>query len=192
MHGLSSDLMHGSIFIFLKRYIENRHDYSTWIRILESENIERVATPYQMTEVYPVSELYTILAAGALAEGVPYPEFQQDFGEFLVPDLLLVFKKFVNPDWKTYEMLQHIGSHMHSGIKRESAQTNPPPLHVTKVGKNMLVIDYHSKRRMAGFAIGIIKGLARYFHESDKVKVMPATDLLSERVQIRVEFTTNG
>ncbi|WP_266205522.1 heme NO-binding domain-containing protein [Pontibacter kalidii] len=188
MHGIKNDLMHGSIFLFLKRYLESRHDYSTWIRILEEEGIDRVAAPYQMHGTYPVSELYTIMAKGALLEGIPYPEFQQDFGEFLVPDLLLVFKKFVNPSWKTYDMLQYIGSHMHGSIKLENADTNPPPLYVTKVGKNTLIIDYHSKRRMAGFAIGIVKGLARYFQEADRVNVMPATELLAERVQIRVEF----
>ena len=85
-------------------------------------------------------------------------------------------------------MLQYIGTHMHGGIKKENAQTNPPPLHVTKVGKSILILDYYSKRRMAGFAIGIIKGLAKYFQEEERVSVMPTTDLFAERVQIKVVF----
>ncbi|HEY4650432.1 MAG TPA: heme NO-binding domain-containing protein [Pontibacter sp.] len=188
MQSLLADGMHGSIFIFLKRFVERESDYSTWIRILEDEKIDRVAAPYQMNEVYPVSELYTIMSAAARLQGIPDPEFQERFGNFLVPDLLLVFKRFVNPDWRTYDMLQYIGSHMHGGIKKENDQTNPPPLHVSKVGRNLLIIDYHSKRRMAGFAVGIIKGLAKYFNEADKVSVMPVTDLQAERVQIRVQF----
>ncbi|WP_242917216.1 heme NO-binding domain-containing protein [Pontibacter liquoris] len=67
-------------------------------------------------------------------------------------------------------MLRYIGSHMHGGIKQENSQTNPPPLHVTKVGKNILILDYYSKRKMAGFAIGTFKGLASYFQEEEKVK----------------------
>ncbi len=188
MQGLFTDTMHGSIFIFLKRYIENKHDYSTWLRILQNEGLNRIEIPYQMNEVYPISELITIMAEGAQIEEVPYSDFQERFGYFLVPDLLLVFKRFINPDWKTYDMLQYIGSHMHGGIRNENAMTNPPLLHVTKVGKNILILDYYSKRRMAGFAIGIIKGLAKYFQEEENIKVIPATDLLAERVQIRVEF----
>jgi hypothetical protein len=188
MQGLLSDTMHGSIFIFLRRYIENRHDYGTWITIVQSEGLNRLDVPYQLNEVYPISELITIMAEGARLEKIASPEFQEKFGKFLVPDLLLVFKRFINPTWKTYDMLQYIGSHMHGGIKEENAQTNPPPLHVTKVGKNILILDYYSKRRMAGFAIGIIKGLANYFQEEERVKVTPATDLLAERVQIKVEF----
>jgi hypothetical protein len=180
--------MHGSIFIFLKRYIENRHNYTTWIALLESEGLNRLSEPYRMNEAYPISELFSIMEAGAVKEGITYPEFQMRFGEFLVPDLLLVFKLFVDPSWRTYAMLQNIGSHMHGGIKRENDKTNPPPLHVTAVGQRLLVIDYHSKRRMAGFAIGIIRGLASYFGESDRVSVLPTTEPHAERVQIRVEF----
>lgn len=188
MQALASDNMHGSIFIFLKRFVENNYNYSTWIRVLEEEGIDRLNEPYQMNQVYPVEELYTIMSAAARLSGIPAPEFHEKFGEFLVPDLLLVFKRFVNPAWKTYDMLLHIGSHMHGGIKKENDQTNPPPLHVTQVGKHLLVIDYYSKRRMAGFAIGIVKGLAKYFQEADRVQVSSPTDLLAERVQIRVEF----
>lgn len=188
MHTLNNDQMHGSIFIFLKRFVENSQDYSTWVNLLEREGLrDRIAKSYQMHEVYPIGELFAIMAA-ARADGIPYDEFQERFGEFLVPDLLLVFKRFIDPSWRTYDMLLHIGSHMHGGIKRENDKTNPPPLHVSKVGKKLLVIDYHSKRRMAGFAIGIIRGLAAYFDEGDRVKVLPTTEPGAERVQIKVEF----
>ncbi|WP_181885237.1 heme NO-binding domain-containing protein [Pontibacter diazotrophicus] len=181
--------MHGSIFVFLKRFVEYKHNYNTWIDILEEKGLQnRKASPYQMDEVYPISELVTIMAAAARQESIPYQAFQERFGEFLVPDLLLVFKRFVNPTWRTYDMLLHIGSHMHGGIRKENDNINPPPLHVTTVGKNLLIIDYQSKRRMSGFAIGIIKGLAGYFDESDRVNVASTTEPSAERVQIRVNF----
>ncbi|WP_162055356.1 heme NO-binding domain-containing protein [Pontibacter pamirensis] len=187
MHSLTGDSMHGSIFVFLKRFVEYKHNYNTWVDVLEEVGL-RNRVPYQMNEVYPTSELFIIMSAAARVQGVSDPVFQEKFGEFLVPDLLLVFKRFIDPSWRTQEMLLHIGSHMHAGIKRENDATNPPPLHVSKVGKNMLVIDYHSKRRMAGFAVGIIKGLAQYFDEGEKINVLPSTEPNAERVQIRIEF----
>jgi hypothetical protein len=189
MQTLTNDSMHGSIFLFLKRFVENSMNYSAWVNILHSEGLsQRAAEPYRMNQVYPISELLTIMLAAALQQGIAYGEFQRRFGEFLVPDLLLVFKRFIDPSWSTYEMLLHVGSHMHGGIRRENERTNPPPLHVTAVGRKLLVIDYHSKRRMSGFAIGIIKGLAAHFNEGDKVRVLPTTEPHAERVQIRVEF----
>lgn len=51
-----------------------------------------------------------------------------------------------------------------------------------------MIVDYHSKRRMAGVAVGIIKGIAGYFNESDMVEVTRVTPADEERVQIRVDF----
>ena len=41
---------------------------------------------------------------------------------------------------------------------------------------------------MASLAVGIIKGIAKYYNESSKVKIVPTTNPNDERVQIRVEF----
>ncbi len=40
----------------------------------------------------------------------------------------------------------------------------------------------------AWLAIGIIKGIAKYYNESEKVIVIPKTNPNEDRVQIRVEF----
>ena len=42
------DSMHGSIFIFLKRFVEHTHNYSTWVRILEQEGLDRVKEPCRL------------------------------------------------------------------------------------------------------------------------------------------------
>ena len=45
-----------------------------------------------------------------------------------------------------------------------------------------------SKRRMSGVAVGIIKGIAKYYNESDIVSVKRLTAPDEERVQIQVDF----
>ncbi len=40
---------------------------------------------------------------------------------------------------------------------------------------------------MSCLAIGIIKGIAKYYNESDIIKVVSMTDANAERVQIKVE-----
>lgn len=112
----------------------------------------------------------------------------EQFGEFLVPDLLLVYKKYVNPTWRTYDMLLHTESAMHGAVKTQDNRTSPPILNVTKQGSKCLIVDYHSKRRMSGVAVGIIKGIANYYNEGDIVEVTRLTPADEERVQIRVDF----
>ncbi|KAA3440273.1 heme NO-binding domain-containing protein [Rufibacter hautae] len=181
-----SDMMHGSIFVLLKRYVENAFDYSTWVRLVESAGIERTA--YHMHEMYPTDELFGIVNKASEATGIPIYDLMESYGEFLVPDLLLVYKKYVKPEWRTYEMLLNTEEAMHGAVKKEDGRTSPPKLLVTKQGPSRLIVDYHSKRRMAGVAVGIIKGIAKYYHEGEEVSVTRLTEPHAERVQIVVDF----
>lgn len=190
MENLSNeDRMHGSIFVFLKRFVESSYDYSTWVKLAEKAGLEH--SNFQMHEMYPTSELYKIVATASEMTGISQSDLQEKFGKFLVPDLLLIYKKHINPNWKTFEMLQYTEAVMHGAVRSEDNRTTPPILFVTKVSNSLLVIDYHSKRRMACVAIGIIKGIATYFGEGEKVQVVPVTDSNAERVQIKVHFINN-
>ncbi len=178
--------MHGSIFVFLKRFVESKYDYSTWIKLSEKAGISHAG--YQMHDMYPTRELYSLVETASEMTGIPATDLQEGFGKFLVPDLLLIYKKYVNPSWKTFEMLQYTEAVMHGAVRTEDNRTSPPILFVNRVNDKLLVIDYHSKRKMASVAIGIIKGIADYFQEGDQVNVIPVTPRDAERVQIRVQF----
>ncbi|WP_210461976.1 heme NO-binding domain-containing protein [Rufibacter roseolus] len=180
------DMMHGSIFVLLKRFVEGTYDYSTWVRLLEKVGVEHAS--YQMQGMYPTDELFAIVHQASEDTGIPAYELMEQYGEFLVPDLLLVYKKYIKPEWRTYEMLLNTEKSMHGAVKKEDSRTSPPKLLVTQQGENRLVIDYYSKRRMCGVAVGIIKGIAKYYGESDMVTVTRMSDPYAERVQILVDF----
>ena len=178
--------MHGSIFAFLKRFVESTYDYSTWVKIMDITGIRR--TGYQMQEMYPTEELVKIVGAVSALSGKTPHQVQEQFGTFLVPDLLMVYKKYVKPEWNTYHMLLHAEEHMHGAVRNTDKRTSPPRLSVSRVSPKLLVIDYYSKRRMASVGIGIVKGIAAYFNEAEEVTVIPMTDPDAARVQLRVEF----
>ena len=182
----TQDKMHGSIFVLLKRFIESEHGYSGWINLTEMAGLHGAV--YQMHGMYPTSELFAIVQAASQATNTPVYELTEKFGEFLVPDLLLVYKKYIRPEWRTYDMLLNTEASMHGAVKAEDERTSPPLLLVTKKGSNQLIVDYFSKRKMAGVAVGIIRGIAKYYHESDIVKVTRITPADAERVQISVDF----
>ncbi|MCC9138044.1 heme NO-binding domain-containing protein [Pontibacter silvestris] len=185
-HPPTEDSMHGSIFVLLKRFVENLYDYSTWVRLLEDAGIRHA--PYQMDGMYPTSEIFTIVHKASALTGVPPQSLMEEYGAFLVPDLLLVYKRYMQPEWRTYEMLLNTEGAMHAAVKKEDERATPPLLLVTKKGSRQLIVDYHSRRRMAAVAIGIIKGIAKYYDESEKVEVTLLTPVGEERVQIRVDF----
>jgi len=178
--------MHGSIFVLLKRFVENSFDYSTWVRLLEDADIHRVA--YQMQDLYPTREIFAIAESVSVLTGVSPNAVLEQFGEFMVPDLLLIYNKYLQPEWRTYELLLHTEEAMHEAVRREDNRATPPMLLVTKKGSKQLIVDYHSKRRMAAVAVGIIRGIAEYYHESDIVEVTRLSPADEERVQIKVDF----
>ena len=183
---MQEDKMHGSIFVFLKRFVENQFDYSTWLKLLDKAAVGH--TVYKLDEMYPTKEIYAIVKAASDLVGISEFELQEKFGEFLAPDLLLIYKKYIKPEWRTYEMLLNTEVAMHGAVRKEDGRTDPPILLVTKKGNKQLIVDYHSKRKMSSLAVGIIKGIARYYNEADLVKVTPLTLPHDERVQIKVDF----
>lgn len=180
------DRMHGSMFVLLKRFVENSFDYSTWVRLLEDAHIDR--TTYQMQEMYPTQEIFSIVESASKLTGLPSYELMEQYGEFIVPDLMLIYNKHIQPEWRTYDMLLHTEEAMHGAVRKDDSRATPPKLLVTKKGNKQLIVDYYSKRRMAGVAVGIIRGIAKYFHEGDLVEVIRLTPADQERVQIKVDF----
>jgi len=100
--------------------------------------------------------------------------------------LRYLYQKYVNPDWRTLEMLENTEHSLHNQVRREHPENSPPVLKVERLGENELIINYVSPRRMGGLAVGIVRGLAAYYDEADKIDVMPTTSEDGEHVQIHV------
>nr|WP_162426593.1 heme NO-binding domain-containing protein [Pontibacter pudoricolor] len=63
---------------------------------MEEAGVEH--TPYQMHEMYPTHEIFTIV--NRLAQLTDQSDFtlQVQYGEFIVPDLMLVYGKYIQPE----------------------------------------------------------------------------------------------
>ena len=176
--------MHGSIFMLLKRYVQLRYDHSTWVKLLERSGLE--AADFDAKTVYPDEHIYALVDQAAEMTGVPAGELHEKFGEYLVPDLMHMYQKLVKPQWKTLDMIEHTETTMHKQVRHDHAQNSPPVLDVQRLNENELVVNYVSKRRMSGLAVGIVRGLATYFDEATHIDVMPTTSEDGEQVRIHV------
>jgi hypothetical protein len=176
--------MHGSIFTLLKRYVQTQYDHSTWVKLVEVSGLE--AMDFDARTVYPDDHIYALVGHAAEMTGIPAGELHEKFGEYLVPDLMYMYQRLVKPEWKTLDMIEHTESTMHVQVRSENAKNRPPVLEVERLNENELMVNYVSNRRMGGLAVGIIRGLAVYFDEADRIDVMPTTSEDGERVTIHV------
>ena len=176
--------MHGSILTLLKRYVQTQYDHSTWVKLVEVAGLDNVV--YDHKSVYPDEHTNVLVGHAAEMTGLSAGELHEKFGEYLVPDRMYMYQKLLKPEWKTLDMLEHTELTMHKRVRQEHAQNSPPVLEVTRVGPNELVTDYVSARRMSGLAVGIVRGVAAYYDEADRIDVLPTTSEEGERVRIRV------
>ncbi|MCB2376692.1 heme NO-binding domain-containing protein [Hymenobacter sp. BT635] len=176
--------MHGSIINLLKRFVQTQYDHSTWLKLVELSGLP--SADFDMMTVYPDEHIFALVGQAAIMTGIPAVQLQEKFGEFLVPDLMLVYKRYVQPGWGTLEMIENTEEAMHGAVRRDAPGTRPPILHVTRLSEKELRVEYESERRMGALAVGIIRGLAAYFDEADDIEVTPLTSENEERVVIRV------
>ncbi|KAA9339590.1 hypothetical protein F0P96_02970 [Hymenobacter busanensis] len=176
--------MHGSIFTLLKRYVQTQYDHSTWVQLLEASGLD--SGDFDHKTVYPDEHMYALVGKAAEMTGIPAETLQEKFGEYLVPDLMYMYAKLVQPEWRTMEMIENTEKVMHKRVREEHSENAPPVLDVTRVSANELLIEYVSRRRMGALAVGIVRGLAVYFDEADQIQVEPTTREDGQHVQIRV------
>jgi hypothetical protein len=176
--------MHGTIFALLKRYVQTQYDHSTWVRLVEAAGLE--SGDFSHKQVYPDEQMYALVGAASKMTGVSSNELQEKFGEYLVPDLMYMYQKLVRPEWTTLDMLEHTEHTMHHRVRQEHTENAPPVLHVVRQSADELEINYVSQRRMGALAVGIVRGLAIYFDEAERIVIEPETSENGERVRIQV------
>ena len=177
--------MHGSILLFLKRYVTHHYDFATWHRLVKVAGLTEA--DFESQHVYPDEHVYRLVGAAAEHIGIPAEELQERFGEFLVPDLLFTYRKLLDPTWHTLDLLEHVESRMHHAVRRDLRGATPPVLHVERLSPTAARVQYVSTRRMGALAVGIIRGLAQHFGEAHRLRITPTTAENGERVEILVE-----
>ena len=161
--------MHGFIFIEFEKFALTKVTYHEWYEILTENNLRD--QQYSPVNLYPDSELVSLLTTLAHRMQTPVPDLLEQFGISLVPDLMKVYRAFINPDWKTLDMLENAERSIHVAVRRSTEGAAPPILDVRRVSHNELEIHYISTRKMVELGVGIIKGIAAAYGELDNIEV---------------------
>lgn len=166
--------MLGLIFTQLQKYVNSKFDYATWKLLLEKSNLKnKIFSPGEM---YPDEEALAIVSAASETTKIPAADILEDFGKFLVPDLLRVYSTSVKPEWKTLDMLENIEGTIHRAVRQRDAGASPPKLICKRTSLSSVEITYSSARKLCPLAIGLIKGVAEHYQE--QVQITEVTCML--------------
>ncbi|MBK0402957.1 heme NO-binding domain-containing protein [Adhaeribacter sp. BT258] len=161
--------MHGFIFIEYEKFALNHLSYKAWDEILAENNLQD--RQYNPVTIYPDSEIRALLSSVSRRTQLPQEQLLELFGMHLVPDLMKVYRAYINPQWRTLDLLEHAENTIHVSVRKSTAGAAPPILQVFRLRHNEIEIHYVSERKMIELGVGIIKGLARFFNETDNISV---------------------
>ena len=160
--------MHGIIHAELKKYVETNHGPEAWRAILDKAGLGNKI--YMAVSTYEDAEAVAIVRAASALTGVPPLEILEDFGLFIAPDLLGMYKSLIDPSWKTADLFVNVEDTIHTVVRMKNPGATPPNLKFKRVGPNELHFHYDSPRQMSSVAKGIMKGVADHYGEKLDIK----------------------
>jgi hypothetical protein len=158
--------MHGIIFGELKKLVDSRVGGDAWRQLLKEAGLE--AKVYMPIAEYPDEDAVGILTALSRVSGKSMRDLFEEFGEFIAPDLVALYRHMVQPEWRTLELLENTEHTIHRVVRIRNPGARPPELKCARDGEEVL-ITYSSTRRMCGVAVGIVRGLARHYGENIQI-----------------------
>jgi len=109
--------MHGLIYTGLKEFVGARYGISAWSAVLEKAGL--AGKVYSKDEIYPDSDAGAIVKAASELTSVAPNEIMENFGSFLAPLLIMLYRHLINQEWKTMDMLLNMESNIHSVVRKE-------------------------------------------------------------------------
>ena len=156
--------MHGLIFFYMQKFADSL-SAGAGSAVESSATLVREPGRYLPSGVYPDAEAMGILEGLAAGLSRPLPSVLAEFGEFLAPGLVKVAGPWIDPSWRTLDLIQNTESLIHSMVRSAQPGAEPPVLETVRVSVDELQLVYSSRRRLCVLAAGLMHGMARHYGE---------------------------
>ncbi|SJM93510.1 putative Ferredoxin--NAD(+) reductase [Crenothrix polyspora] len=153
--------MHGMVFGELKKFVDKNLGGDSWLMLLKEANL--ASRSYVPVKEYPDNELMSLVSTASTITGLEKAVLLKSFGEFMVPNLLLLFRRQIEGNWNAMDMLENIESTIHKVVRLRNPGAKPPQLRCERVAPEHVIIHYTSTRKLCHFGIGLATGIANQF-----------------------------
>lgn len=160
--------MHGIIHAKLKSFVEEHHGKDAWKNVLTEAGLGNKI--YMTFSTYPDEDAIKIVDAASKLTKTPQDKIYEEFGKYIAPDLLGMYKSLIKPEWKTMDLLMHTEETIHRVVRQKNPGADPPKLQFSQVDSNTLKFNYNSPRKMSSVAKGIMQGVADHYGETLTIK----------------------
>jgi predicted hydrocarbon binding protein len=156
--------MHGLIFLQLQKFAQRRVGPQAWEVLMREANIPLKS--YSPARTYADDDFFALVGALSRVLGKSEAAVVEAFGEFIAPELVRLYGRLLNPEWKTLEVVENTERLIHATVRVGNPGARPPVLDVIRTSADELQVIYTSERKLCHLAKGILAGIANHFRES--------------------------
>ena len=154
--------MKGIVFTLLEQAVVADHGEDAWDDLLEGAGLEGV---YTSLGDYPDEDLRKLVEQASARLGLPVQDVIRWFGRSALPRLAQAYPHFVAGHTGTLSFLHTLNDIIHPEVRKLYPGADVPWFDFAETPDGGLVMGYHSRRRLCGFAEGLIEGAAAHFKE---------------------------
>ncbi|NOX37911.1 MAG: heme ABC transporter permease CcmB [Calditrichaeota bacterium] len=155
--------MHGIVFSELRKFVDHSLGPGAWQRLLKEAGLgNRI---YMAIQEYPDQEAVALVQAAARITHKSPAVILEEFGQFIAPQLLQMYKALVQPNWKTLDLIENTEEVIHKVVRMKNPGARPAELKCQRISPGELLLVYASPRKMCALAKGIARGVANHFGE---------------------------
>lgn len=155
--------MHGIIFTSLKKYVTANLGAEGWTTLAKEAGVGNKI--YLASQTYSDQEIVSLVTTASRITGKPAPAILEDFGEFIVPELVAIYRSMIKPDWKALDLIENVESTIHRAVRLRDPSATPPYLVCSRPSQEEVVITYSSPRKLCSVAKGIARGVGKHYGE---------------------------
>jgi len=148
--------MHGSVLSSFQKFATARFGILHWEVIAREAGAK--SHVYLPTQIYPDGEALALFAAAARYASVSSQQLQDQFGEYLAPAFLKLYRAMIPPEWTTLDIAANSVLIVHRVIRMRNSEAGAPKWNAVRVSDAEVQITYSSRRGMCGLFVGVMRG----------------------------------
>jgi hypothetical protein len=154
----------GIVFTSFLDLVEEKFGYEMVDRIILSCELPSKGA-YTSIGTYPHSEMVQLVTALSKETETPVSDLLKVYGNYFFPVLSNGYPHFISEAKSALDLLESIEHHIHVEVIKLYPDAELPRFDTKRIDTHTLEMIYHSKRKMADFAEGLIRSTFEHYNE---------------------------
>lgn len=166
--------MKGIVFTEFLELVEDQFGIAMVEQIISECDLQSEGV-YTSVGTYSHKEMFAMVGKLSELKGIPVSKLLELFGEYFFTTLSTDYPQFMDqPNMFTF--LKSIDNYIHPEVLKLYPEAELPSFQAEMKGDKEMLLQYRSTRKMADFAVGLIKGAATFYKENATVSTKEVLD----------------